>query len=442
MTNKSYTKIGAAVFIALGATWLGTTWYGGQQIMKQYPEALAKINGSQLGAMKFVITKQESGFLTSHVNWDLVITPNPCAPNATFKISGYDDIRNGFIPSLGFGQVQSHIIWPDGAKPFLTKMFGKDEPLKIYTNIGLFGALTSKITSPDATYKDEKGEFEWKGLSGTMTRSKDEKNSDIDFDFAGLNLKSNQKQFVVQVDKISYESNLDQGASGLGLGKGELSFKGLNVETDGKNFGFKNLEIKSDASEKDGFFAVSVNTKIEKLLQNGKTVGQFDMAFNADHIDAKALKNVNDLVKKVRTECKPNYDIVIQAAQPIFAKGVNATLKNADIELFGGKAHAEGKANLPSLTAAEVQDPKLGLLKLEIDGKANLTEKLISAIAGIMLEANSHGQPVDPQQEAQVTAKMLEKPLNEGLIVKTTDGYASTFQVRQGKTSVNGKPLN
>ncbi|HEY4713899.1 MAG TPA: DUF945 family protein [Aquirhabdus sp.] len=442
MTNKPYAKIGAAVFIALGATWLGTTWYGGQQIMKQYPEALTKLSGSELGAMKFVITKQEAGFFSSHINWDLIITPNPCAPNATFKISGYDDIRNGLIPSLGFGQVQSHIIWPESAKPFLTKMFGEKEPLRITTTMGLLGELTSKISSPIATYKDEKGTLDWKGLSGSISRSRDEKNSDTEIDFAGVHLTNSQQQFVIQLDKISYESHLDQGASGLGLGKSELSVSGLNVEKDGKTYGFKKLDINSDASEKDGFFAVGVKANVESFLRNGQTIGKFDMAFHADHIDAKALKNVNDLFKKVRSECKPNYDGLIQAAQPIFAKGVHATLKNVDLELFDGKAHAEGKAKLPSLSAAEVQDPKLGLLKLEIDGKANFTEKLISAIVGVMLESNSQGQPVDPQLKAQVVAQMLEKPLSAGLIVKAADEYTSSFQVRQGKTIVNGKALN
>jgi len=401
---------------------------------------LAKINSSQFGAMKFVITKQEAGFFTSHVNWDLVITPNPCAPNVTFKISGYDDIRNGLFPSLGLGQVQSHIVWPEQVKPFFSKMFGKAEPLQIKTNIGVLGGLTTKISSPVATYKDQNGELNWKGLSGSI--SYDETRSDADIDLAGIHLTNGQKQFVIQLDKVSYESNLKQGASGLGLGESELSMSGLNVDGAGKSFGFKKLEINTKASEKDGFFAVNLNSKVEQLIQNGKTVGQFNMASSIEHIDAKALKNVTDLVKKARSECKPSYDAVIQAAQPIFEKGVNATLKNADLELFEGKAHAEGKANLPSLSAAEVQDIKQGLLKLEIDGKANITEKLISAIAKSMLEKSANGQPVDPQLQAQVVGQMLEKPLSEGLIVKAADGYTSSFQVRQGKTSVNGKALN
>lgn len=440
--NKRYAKIGAGMCIVLGATWFGTTWYGSQQIIKQYPEALAKINSSQLGAVKFVITKQESGFLVSHVNWDLIITPNPCAPNFNFKISGYDEIRNGFIPSLGLGQVQSHIIWPERAKPFLSKMFGNNEPLKITTNIGMFGALTSKISSPKAIYKDEKGEFEWKGFSGTLSRSKDQKHSNIDFDFSGLKLDTNQKQFVVQLGKVSYESDIKESHSGLGVGDAELLLNGLNVEKDGKTFGFKTLNITSDASEKDGFIEGNFQAKVENFLQNGKTIGQFNMALSIEHIDAKALNNVNDLVKKLRTECKPNYDGLMQAAQPIFAKGINATLKNVDIELFDGQAHASAKVNLPSLTAAEVQDPQLGLLKLEIDGKADFNEKLMLAIAGIVLEANAHGQTVDAQQKAQVAAKMLEKPLSDGLIVKNAEDYVSSFQVRQGKATVNGKPLN
>jgi uncharacterized protein YdgA (DUF945 family) len=443
MINKSYTKIGAAVVIALGATWLGTTVYGGQQIIKQYPEALAKLNASQFGGMKVVVTKQESGFLTSRVNWDLIVTPNPCSPDVTFKLSGYDVIHNGIFPSVGLGQIQTHILWPERLQPTLTKIFGSKEPLVITTNVGLLGALSTDISSPAVTYSAEnQGTLDWKGFNFKAKYNKAATTSHIDFDFDGATMTSGNKQLVIKLDDIHYEVESETGISGLGLGEGELVLKGLNVTKDSQNFGFKDLKVKTHASEKGGFFAVDIKTHVAKLIQNDQSVGNVDLAFNVDHVDALALKNVTEIAKKTQNECKPSHTALIQAAQPIFEKGMVATLNHADVELFGGKAHAEAKFKLPPLTAAEVQDPKQGLQKVEIDGQANVTQKLITAIVDMVAKANSNGQPIDPQQRAQLESTLLAKPLSEGLIVKNAEGYVSQFSVRQGKTTVNGKPLN
>jgi uncharacterized protein YdgA (DUF945 family) len=441
--NKPYTKIGAAVVIAVGATWLGSTWYGSQQIMKQYPQALAKLNTSQFGGIKVVITKQQSGFLTSHVNWDLIVTPNPCAPNVTFKVSGYDVIHNGIFPSFGLGQIQTHILWPEGIQPTLIKIFGSQEPLTITTNVGMLGGLTTKLSSPSANYKAEnQGTLDWKGFDLKIKTNHDASKSDIDFDFDGATMTSGNKQLVVKLDDIRYNVKSKTGRSGLGLGEGELVLEGLNVTKDGQVFGFKDLKVKTEASESDGFFAIKIKSQLKNLIKNDQTIGNVDLAMSVDHVDALALKNVSDIAKKSQQECQPSRTALIQAAQPIFEKGMSATLDHADIELFDGKAHGQAKLNVPMLTLAEVQDPKLGMLKVEIDGQANITQKFITSIVDIIAKANSNGQPVTPEQSAQIESSLLEKPLSEGLIVKTTEGYVSTLSIRQGKTTVNGKQLD
>ena len=441
MMNKPYTKIGAAVVLVLGVSWLGTTVYGGQQIIKQYPEAIAKLNASQFGGLKVVITKQESGFLTSRVNWDLILTPNPCSPEVTFKLSGYDVIHNGIFPSVGLGQIQTHILWPERIQPTLTKIFGSKEPVVIKTNVGLLGALSTDISSPAVTYSGEnQGSLDWKGFNFKSKYNKTATTSHIDFDSDGATMTTGNKQFSIKLDEIHYDSESEKGISGLGLGESEIILEGLNVTKDSQSFGLKDLKVKTHASEKDGFFAVDIKTHIDKLIQNDQSVGNVDLAFNVDHIDALALKNLTEIAKKTQNECKPSHTALIQAAQPILEKGMVATLNHADVELFGGKAHAEAKFKLPTLTVAEAQDPKLGIQKVEIDGQANVTQKLITAIVDMMIKSN--GQPVDPQQHAQIENTLLAKPLSEGLIVKNAEGYVSQFSVRQGNTTVNGKPLN
>ncbi len=438
--NKPLISVGASVIILAGATWAGTTWYGGQQIAAQYPKALAKLNDGTLGAIKIVVNKQQVGFLTGRVDWNIIITPDPCLPERTIKLSGYDEIKNGIFPSLGWGQIESHIIWPEEARPVLTKIFGSKEPLQIKSKVNFLGGLTTQITSPASTFGNEKGSFEWKGLTGSVSQDSNAVRFNGDVVIPGVVFTSANKETVITLDKVSYDFDTKKGKSGLGLGQGEVVLSALNVANAGKSFGFKNFKVTSQTTEKDDFFAMNLTYNIAELLQEGKNVGKVDLALSADHIDALALKDVVTIAQKMQTQCKPSPTALLKAIQPIFAKGVNAKIDRFDVGLFDGKAHAEATAILPALTAEELKDTKVAFLKLTVDGKANVTQALLNKLADIA--GKTQGQPTSPEQSAQMVEAMLAKPLSEGLITKTADGYTTALQVRLGKLSVNGKPMN
>ncbi|AXI02184.1 YdgA family protein [Aquirhabdus parva] len=433
-------KVGAAVVVALGITWGGTTWYGGQQIAAQYPKALAKLNDGALGPLKIVINKQQFGFFTGRVDWDVIFTPNPCEPDHTIKFSGYDDIKNGVFPSLGWGEIQSHIIWPEEARPILTKIFGTKEPLQIKTNVGFLGGLQVQVMSPASTFGNEKGSFEWKGFTGKITQDRTASRLHGNLISPGISFTSADKETVITLDKVSYDFDSQKGQSGLGLGQGELVFSALNAVNAGKSFGFKDFKLISETTEKDGFFAMSMTYKVAELLQEGKSIGKIELAVTADHIDALALKDVVAVMQKMQTQCKPAPDRLLKAAQPIFAKGISAKVNHLDIGFFDGKAHAEATANLPALTVEEQKDPKSAVQKFSVDGKANVTQALLIKLADIA--GKTQGQPTSPEQSAQMVEMMLAKPVSEGLLSKSADGYTTTLQVCEGKVSVNGTPLN
>lgn len=447
MMNKPYTKIGAAVIIALGATWLGTTWYGGQQIMKQYPAALAKI-GSEGGIIKIVVTEKEAGFFTSHVGWAAVITPDPCKPDKGVIIDGESEIHNGLVPSLGFGQIQTHITWPENIRPVLTNIFGTKEPLQITTTVGLSGTMTTKFVSPATTYSSEQGVLDWKGLNGEFVQNGRGHNQN-DFEMDGITFTAKTAGLVMKVGQMKLSGATDKGASGIGLGNGTFKLTSLEIDKDSKVYGFNDLNASVDSSESNGFFSFTEQLQIAQVLVSGQSIGKVDVALGGGHIDALALRNVIDVMQKEQTICrstpdemKLSSDQLSQAAQPILAKGFNMKLDHFDVILTSGKAHADVNVNVPSLNSEEMHDPKLALLKVDVNGSISVSQKLLMSLANLAVQAQAKGQPVDPQLTGQMVDAMLAKVLATGFVSKVDTNYVSTLKIRQGIITLNDKPLD
>ena len=320
----------------------------------------------------------------------------------------------------------------------MTKFFGNKEPLQITTTVGLLGGYTTHIKSPATSFKDGDGTFDWQGLDAQFSQNKSGSKATLSGVINGGSVNVPSKQVDMKLDKISFESEGSKGLAGFNLGVSELKAVGFSLNTPaGKNYGFKDLKLVADASEKDGFLGIKENFTVAQLIQDSKSIGKVDAALSFSHIDAATLKNVLDLQKKMANECKPSPEPLFTAAKPLFAKGMKIALDHLDLELFDGKAHADAVVNLPPLTDADMQDMKQALLKLEVDAKANVSQVLINQLASKAMA--QPGQTLTDAQTAQMIDAMLAKPLAQGLLTKTADGYATVFQMRQGQPLINGK---
>jgi len=451
--SLTFVKVGASVVLLIGTAWAGTTWYSGHQIMQKYPEALTKMASDQSGMVKVVITRQTTGFLTSRVDWAAVITPNPCKPYEAFKVDGYDIIHNGVFPSLGMGQIETHIVVTEQIQPYVVKVFGTQEPLKITTNIGFSGDYVTSIESPAATYTDEQGQITWKGLNGKFIQTAGNSHSASQFTIEGLDVNAKAPEFAMKLGQMNLNSNSVKGMSGLGLGKGEFVLKTAEINADGKTYGLNDFKVSVDTSESNGFLAFSEKFQVAQLLKSGQSVGNMDIALSMEHLDALAVKNALDVLKKDQAVCqsdsgqaKASTDQFMQALKPILAKGFTAKLDHLNIETSDGKAHAAANVIVPSLNEAEVQDPKQALQKVNVDASANVSQSLLTTIASVAAKAKAQGQAIDSMQSDEMVDAMLVKPLTEGFVTKVTDTagtrYSSTFNLRDGKMTLNDKTLN
>jgi uncharacterized protein YdgA (DUF945 family) len=439
--NKALVLGGSGLLLA-GAAWAGTTWYGGHQIVQNLPQAMNKLSDNARGTFKVNVTKQDVGFLKSRVDWDMIITLDPCQPEQVITLTGYSIIHNGVVPSLGLGSVETHINYPTQMTKGLTELFGTAEPLQITTQVGLLGGTSTTLVSPVAKYKDGDDTVEWKGLNAHINANKSGSKISYSGTINGLDVNFAKDGMTGKLDKISFSADGKKGQSSFLLGKGSIQLDGLNITTAGKQYGFKDLKISTDSDESNGLLSMKNNAKLDQLLMDGKNLGKADIDLSLDHLDAAALKNIIDVQTAMSKQCKPTPEALLAALKPLMMKGFSATLNHIDVTLHDGKAHADAKVNLPALTDAEAQNPQTAFAKLELDGKANFNQALISQIVDFALSSKeAAGQTVTAEQKAQMVQAFLARPLAEGLLIKTADSYATALSYRAGQMLVNGKPL-
>jgi len=432
-------KVSAVVAVALGAAWAGSTWYGGHEIARLYPEAAARMK-EQLGdQIKFVVTHQQTGFLHSRVDWALTFQPDPCTPDKTLSLHGYDDVDNGPIPSGGWGRVTTHIIWPKEIQPELAEAFNHQEPITLVSTVSLLGVMTSQLKSPVAHWGSDGLTLDWLGLQGTMTRNLRNDHVSIQVNAPGIDVNDPHQAMSVKLTQIGYEFNGIMVPTSLSTGDGKLAIKSFGVEHPHGQFGATGIQISSKATNENGFYGLNLRYLVDAVQHGQEPVGKLDLALNVQHVDATGLSLLIKTLNHLSGQCKPSREPVLTAMQPILQKGMSVKLDHLDIDMLDGKAHADGTAVLPALSAEESRDPRALMAHVTVDGAAKVTLPLLQHLFKVL--GGPQTASLSPEQLATMVDQIMAKPLAQGLVVKTADGFSSHLAVQQGHLLVNDVAL-
>ncbi len=428
-------KVSAAVAVALGAFWAGSTWYGGHEIVGIYPEAAAQLK-EQLGdQVKFVITHQQTGFLHSRVDWAVTWQPDPCTPDKTLSLHGYDDIDNGPIPSGGWGRATTHIIWPQEIQSELAAAFNRQEPLTLVSTVSLLGVVTSTVTSPVAHWEGDSMTLEWHGLESTMTRNLRNDHVSIHVSAPGLEVSDPRQAMNMSLEQVGYDFNGTMVPQGLSTGEGKLAIKSFELSHPKGQFGATGIQISSKATNENGFYGMNLRYLVDAVQHQQEPVGKFDLALDVQHVDAKGLSLLIKALNHLSGQCKPSREPVLTAMQPILQKGMSVKLDHLDIDMLDGKAHADATAVLPALSAEESRDPKAFMNRVTVDGSAKVTLPLLQNMFKLL--SGPQAANLSPEQLAAMVDQIMAKPLAQGLVVKSEDGFTSHLAVQQGHLLVN-----
>jgi uncharacterized protein YdgA (DUF945 family) len=432
--------IASSILAILGVSWAGTTWYSGHKVESVYQQYIQQFNQETLSPVSIKLTSFERGFLSSKANWEIAYAIDPCQPNDKITLAGYDNIHQGFIPSLGWASIDSHIILPDDIQAKAKEIFGDKEPLQIYSRINWLGNLSTSIKSPAVEWANKTAKINWQGLDGDIKFSGDQK---VSFDIKAPKLlvidnASDDKQF--SIEKIRYQGEQHSEQTFLPVGEVSFEVQSIDLKNAGQQWAVKQLTFKNKNQIKDQLLSATGDYNIGHIELNKKNIGDFKSQIAVDNLDADAVQKTYKSFTQLQKQCNPSPSQMIEAFKPMLIKGLSFKVNHLDLKLFDGHATSKAAISIPALNDTELKNPEQVLQKINANALVQVSNSLLT---GVLQEANQlKGEPISPAEATQHVQMLLEGYVKLGWLSKTATGYQAAFDLKSGVPSLNGKPFN
>lgn len=429
----------SSIVAVLGVTWVGTTWYSGHRVEGIYQQYIQQFNQETLSPVSFKLTSFERGFVRSKANWEMTYVLDPCHPNDKITLAGYDNINQGFIPSLGWASIDSHIIWPDALQAKVKEIFGDKEALQIYSRINLLGHLNTTLKSPAVTWSNQTANINWDGLEGDIRVSNAGK---LAFDVKAPKLVvtsavSNSSQFAVE--RIRYQGEQQSAQTLLPVGDASFEIHAIDLSNAGQQLAFKNIVFKNSNTMKDKLLSATGDYKIKTIELNKKNIGDFKTSFVLNNLNADAMKQTYQAFAQLKKQCNPSSTQLLQAFKPVLKQGVTLKLDTFDLKLFDGHATSKVSLTIPALSDADFNSSEQLAQKVDASALLNISNPLL---AGVLKEVNQlKGEPISAAEASQHVEILLQGYVERSWLNKTVDGFQAAFTMKAGELTLNGKPL-
>ena len=435
--NKTSAVAGAVVVISAG--WLGTTWYSSHHMETYYQNTIQKFNATILSPVSIKLTSFKQGFFQSRANWEISLTLDPCHPDNAMVLTGYDEIRNGFIPSLGWASIDSHIIWPDSVEAQIREVFKGQEPLTIHSRVNVLGSINTTLKSPAAQWQGKAVQVNWQGMQGSLKLSPSNK---VKFDIEApkllvKNWASNSGS--ISFDDLRYQGEQKSGESRLPLGNTTFSLDSMQANLAQQQWGFRNVKLSSKNQVNKDMLSAEASYKVDKILLGEQNIGNFKANLSLGHIPVQAAQKSYVAFNRLQRQCNPSAQDMLKALEPVLKEGFRVNLSQADLNLFKGKAQANALIVMQPIASASQQSPQQILKKVMANGKVQISDQLLSGVFEQVSQLI--GQPISPAEAAQTVQMLMQGMLQQGYFTKTSTGYQATFALSDGQPNINGKPL-
>lgn len=429
--------VAGTVLVVLGAGWAGSTWYSSQQMETYYQKNIHKFNATTLSPVAIKLTSFKQGFLKSRANWEISLTLDPCQPDNSMVLTGYDEIQHGFIPSLGWASIDSHIIWPDSVETKIREVFKGQEPLTVHTRVNLLGSINTRLQSPAAQWQGKTVQVNWQGMQGSLKLTTSNK---IKFDLRAPkllvnNLASNSGS--IAFDDMRYQGEQKSGNSLLPLGTTTLSLDSMQASLAQQQWGLRDVKLSSKNQVNKDMLSAEASYKVDKILLGQQDIGNFKANLTLGHIPAQAAQQSYVAFNRLQRQCNPSRQDMLKALEPVLKEGFQVNLSQADLNLFKGTAQANALIVMQPLPAAAQQSPEQILKKIMANGKVQVSDQLLSGIFEQI--SRLKGQPISPAEAGQTVQMLMQGMLEQGYFTKTATGYQATFALTNGQPSINGK---
>jgi uncharacterized protein YdgA (DUF945 family) len=465
--------VGAGILLG----WPAATWLYGNRAQAS-AEQLATAITQAVPYITVSNNEYQKGFLTS----TQLITLRPVfagiggKPLPELKIK--NTIEHGPFPgfsSVGAARIKHEIVWPEAAKTEIAKLWGQQEPLTANTQMSLGGGGKTTFKSPAATAKIEKANVAFQGLDGVMNFSGGFNQIDYTLSMPGLVVDDAEAKLALGKVSSSGAHSKVAGTEKIYIGKQTMSLASIDVTAKGQSpLVVGAIDYIAETSLPEPNLLSGSGKFTGKSVKYGTNdLGAVEYSFSMSKLHAPTLEllakefqaEINKLTaastQSKPLEVSPSDNAMLKTMQkhlPALSKHVpKFNLESLRVGNAKDYVQMNGMAFLKPLTEAEAGNPLAILPKLDASLNIEISESVVQLAAG-QASARMLGDQSDamaalpPEQRAQMETQMREQSkfmvdqqidqfVQQGYIVRGVGKVSAQIALKEGKLTVNGKPL-
>lgn len=470
-----------AVIALAAAGYTGASWHAG----KEAEVTLAKQHKLLADLPYFVVKSREyqRGVFSSHERTTIALNQAIMRPYVEMlKLAGEDvpnleltydqTIHHGPFPLLARGDfsvlkadVVTDIEFSPETQKWLTKVFGEQKPLQIDNRIRFNDDGTFNISIPKFTYEETLAKVKsvWQGMDATIAYGGDFNRVDIKVNAPGLYFEAGPKG-VLDVKGLQFESHNQRGLADLMVGEGKLSLASAAFVRKEEKEGEEPLDAKIDnvtyvvkTSISGDFLDSSGDISLKTLALNGKTYGPARLAVSANHLHAVTLGKLSKAVDKVRRETTDPrqqgsklFDIFRKEGLPLLRNNPALAIKELSVKLPEGEVSLHADLALKGFRDDDLNQPLKLLERLQAHADLKVPKQVIETftlwkVRSTIATDTAEGERRDPAELDNLARNLMEaqikKLTDQSLIIADGDTLSSSADWKQGRLSVNGKPV-
>ena len=467
--QKKWVQGGAVVagVVVLGA--LGTSWWMGPRIERDFRAALDEFNAQPMlkDLARVELVGYERGLFSAkaQTRWVLLSkahealepgdaddegepeqeppAPGDAAAAATATVersalTAAHDIWHGPLPWGAAAQIGTSFDLPPDADAKLKTAFNGKAPLHISTRMGWLKSAKHQITAAPVKLDDEGMRVDWAGLTGTVSVSADHRGLDGKLSMPSLVLANAKGEWTIKDGEVT--ANMKQpdgqtmwvGPSTMKLASvaGKLPARG---EGEPDTVALTGLSQTSESSIKDELLTSSSKLQLKSLEARGFKADELALDMSMRKFDAKAVDALQRLA--FGNDREELLSATPKLMQQMLSRQPEIEIKQLRFRTADGEASATALISY----AGDASKPFNPMADLKGQLQLNAAKPLV-----LNLMAPKAKGDQDPQmllQAKAMTEQQVAALVQAGMLLDDGKTLSAKASVEAGKVMVNDKPL-
>ncbi len=456
------------VLVLVVIAYPGLAWWMGHSFESQHNESLQQLL-DQAPYLKVTQDKLVRGWYSSEQDLTFSLSPAISAGRSiSFKV--HNHIQHGPICGWGcFGEarIDSRLVWSDEIRAELAKVYGKEEPLKIETRLGLFGGGTTTFSSPaikDAVYTDtpkvtdgakdadaakdaaapQQLHFSTEGMLIKLIFSKHLDSMSVHGGAPRMLMTGPDGTHVelagLQIDAESHRAlrTLYAGTARLVLKKVEIT--GMPGADAHKAVQINDIEYNTNVQDKSPFMDLGAKMGTGAINVGDVKVLNTHFDYSLTHVAMEPMESLTQALRAIykdpNVESGQQMQQVQKMMEPLKKYGTEILLQQPvmsfdriSIATTSGEAIIKGPIHFTDLKASDVDagaSPLALVQKLDADLDFSLDDKLLQDLPG---------------QSATEVENKLQGLAQQGFITRENGHSHTRILMHQGQLTINGKAV-